>query len=101
MIRLLFIVPYPELKEKVEYVLSRHPERKRLNADVQVMTVENTPDVPSDEYDAVIARGYTPRRPPSASPSPVTTSCGPSPNAAGTITPERSPSSASPASCTR
>ncbi len=59
MIRLLFIVPYPELKEKVEYVLSRHPERKRLNADVQVMTVENTPDVPSDEYDAVIARGYT------------------------------------------
>lgn len=62
MIRLLFIVPYPELKEKVEYVLSRHPERNRLNADVQVMTVENTPDVPADEYDAIIARGYTARK---------------------------------------
>ncbi len=59
MIRLLFIVPYPELKEKVDYVLTRHPERKRLNADVQVMTVEDTPDVPTDEYDAIIARGYT------------------------------------------
>lgn len=59
MIRLLFIVPYPELREKVEYVLSHHPERKRLNADIQVMTVEDTPDVPADEYDAIIARGYT------------------------------------------
>lgn len=59
MIRLLFIVPYPELKEKVDYVLSHHPEKKRLNADVQVMTVEDTPDVPADEYDAIIARGYT------------------------------------------
>lgn len=59
MIRLLFIVPYPELKEKVEYVLAHHPKRKHLNADVQVMTVEDTPDVPADEYDAIIARGYT------------------------------------------
>lgn len=59
MIRLLFIVPYPELKEKVDYVLSHHPEKKRLNADVRVMTVEDTPDVPADEYDAIIARGYT------------------------------------------
>lgn len=59
MIRLLFIVPYPELREKVEHVISHHPERKRLNADIQVMTVEDTPDVPADEYDAIIARGYT------------------------------------------
>ena len=59
MIRLLFIVPYPELKEKVEYVLSHHPERKRLNADVQVLTVEETPRVSDTEYDAIIARGYT------------------------------------------
>lgn len=59
MIRLLFIVPYPELKEKVEHVIFHHPERKRLDADIQVMTVEDTPDVPADEYDAIIARGYT------------------------------------------
>lgn len=59
MIRLLFIVPYPELREKVVHVLTHHPEKKRLNADIQVMTVEDTPDVPADEYDAIIARGYT------------------------------------------
>lgn len=62
MIRLLLIVPYPELKEKVDEVLSRHPERNRLNVDVQVMTVEDTPDVPAGEYDAIIARGYTARK---------------------------------------
>lgn len=62
MIRLLFIVPYPELKEKVEYVLSHHQEAARLNADIRVMTVEDTPDVPTDEYDAIIARGYTARK---------------------------------------
>ena len=59
MIRILFIVPYPELREKVEHVISHHPEKKRLNADIQVMTVEDTPDIPADEYDAIIARGYT------------------------------------------
>lgn len=62
MIRLLFIVPYPELKEKVEYVLSHHPEKKRLDADVRVMTVEETPDVPEEGYDAIIARGYTAKK---------------------------------------
>ena len=63
MIRLLVIVPYPELKEIVDYVLAHHPERERLDADVQVMTVEDTPDVPADEYDAIIARGYSAQRP--------------------------------------
>ncbi len=59
MIRLLFIVPYPELEEKVRCVLSQHPERERLDADVQTMTVEDTPDHLAAEYDAIIARGYT------------------------------------------
>ena len=62
MIRLLFIVPYPELREKVEYVLKHHPERKNLNVEIKVMTVEETPDVPTEEYDAIIARGYTSRK---------------------------------------
>lgn len=62
MIRLLFIVPYPELREKVEHVISHHPEKKRLNADIRVMTVEDTPDFPADEYDAIIARDIRPRR---------------------------------------
>lgn len=61
MIRLLFIVPYPELREKVEYVLNYYPEKKNLNVDVQVMTVEETPDVFAEKYDAIIARGYTAR----------------------------------------
>ena len=59
MIRLLFIVPYPELKDKVEYVVAHHPESQRLNADIRVMTVEDTLDVPADQYDAIIARGYS------------------------------------------
>lgn len=59
MIKLLFIVPYPELEEKVVRVISQHPEKERINADIQVMTVEQTPNVPDDKYDAIIARGYT------------------------------------------
>ena len=62
MIRLLFIVPYPELRSKVEYVLSHHKDAKRVNADICTMTVEDTPDVPTEEYDAIIARGYTARK---------------------------------------
>ena len=54
MIRLLFIVPYPELEEVVRSVLSNHPQRERLNVEIQVMTVEDTPDVPTEEYDAII-----------------------------------------------
>lgn len=62
MIRLLFIVPYPDLREKVEYVINHHPEKKNLNAEIKVMTVEETPDVPAEEYDAIIARGYTAKK---------------------------------------
>lgn len=62
MVRLLFIVPYPELREKVEHVLSHHPAKKQLIADIRVMTVEETPDVPEREYDAIIARGFTARK---------------------------------------
>ena len=57
MIRLLVIVPYPELKEIVDYVLAHHPERENLDADVQVMTVEDTPAGPADAYAAIHARG--------------------------------------------
>lgn len=59
MIRLLFIVPYPELENVVSLVLSNHTDRERIIADIKAMTVEETPDVPVGEYDAIIARGYT------------------------------------------
>lgn len=62
MIRLLFIVPYPELKEKVKAVLESHPDRQRMESVIQVMTVEETPDIPADDYDAIIARGYMARK---------------------------------------
>ena len=35
MIRLLFIVPYPELMELVKKILANHPEREKVKADVQ------------------------------------------------------------------
>ncbi|MCI6887556.1 MAG: sigma 54-interacting transcriptional regulator [Lachnospiraceae bacterium] len=59
MIRLLFIVPYPELEERVKAVLEMHPEKDRIAADVQVLTVDETPLIHVAEYDAVIARGYS------------------------------------------
>ena len=62
MIRLLFVVPYPELEEKVRYVMRQHPNRERLKADIRLATIENLPTDISGRYDAVIARGYSARK---------------------------------------
>ncbi|WP_243008995.1 PrpR N-terminal domain-containing protein [Clostridium sp. AM58-1XD] len=62
MIRLLFLVPYPELKEKVDYVLRNYSGKEKVEADIRVWTVEEIPSVPADEYDAMIARGYTAKK---------------------------------------
>lgn len=59
MIHLLFVVPYPELMEQVKEVVANHPEREKVNADVQALRVDEIPDIPSGTYDAIIARGYT------------------------------------------
>lgn len=59
MIRLLFIVPYPELHEKVKNVLDYYPERHRIQADVRVLTVDETIHIQVQQYDAIIARGYS------------------------------------------
>ena len=59
MIHILFIVPYPELREKVEYVLDNHPENKRICADIQVLTVDQISKINAGSYDAVIARGFS------------------------------------------
>ena len=62
-IKLLFIVPYPELKEKVEFVIANHPDREKVDADIRVMTVDETSvEIDSSLYDAIIARGYTARK---------------------------------------
>lgn len=62
MIQILFIVPYPELKEKVEFVLSSHPEKARIATDIQALTVDQTLDIRVDAYDAIIARGFSARQ---------------------------------------
>lgn len=59
MIRLLFIVPYPELHEKVKNVLDYYPDRHRIQADVKVLTVDETIHIQVQQYDAIIARGYS------------------------------------------
>lgn len=59
MIQILFIVPYPELEQKVKFVFQNHSERNRVQMDIIVCSVED--DLPDDigRYDAIIARGYT------------------------------------------
>lgn len=59
MIHLLFVVPYPELMEQVKEVVANHPEREKVNADVQALRVDEISDIPAGTYDAIIARGYT------------------------------------------
>lgn len=59
MIHLLFIAPYPELRKKVEEVLACHPEKSKLNAVVRSVVAEALPSALTDNYDAIIARGYT------------------------------------------
>ena len=59
MIHLLFIVPYPEIREKVEYVLKNHREKDRLAADILLRSANETSDIDISAYDAVIARGYS------------------------------------------
>lgn len=59
MIHILFIVPYPELREKVEYVLDNHPGKKQISSDIQVLTVDQTSHLDACSYDAIIARGFS------------------------------------------
>ena len=47
MIHLLFVVPYPELMEQVKDVVANHPEREKVNADVQALRVDEIPDIPA------------------------------------------------------
>lgn len=59
MIQLLFVVPYPELLDKVKCVLDNYPEKDRIQMDIQNLTVDETTSIHVDRYDAIIARGYS------------------------------------------
>ncbi|HBM76458.1 MAG TPA: sigma-54-dependent Fis family transcriptional regulator [Clostridiaceae bacterium] len=62
MINILFIVPYPELKDVVESVIKKHPDKSRLNINIIVATVDKLPDIDVSKCDIIIARGYTARQ---------------------------------------
>ena len=62
MIRLLFLVPYPELKETVEFVLSNHSFQEPVQPDIRVQTVQEALTLDPSGFDAMIARGYTAER---------------------------------------
>ena len=62
MIRLLFVVPYPELEHIIDYILRNHPERQRIWAKVLVRSVDEVEQLPVRDFDAVIARGYSARQ---------------------------------------
>ena len=50
-----------ELMEQVKRVVANHPEREKVNADVQALQVDEIPDIPAGTYDAIIAkRLYSP-----------------------------------------
>lgn len=63
MINILFIVPYPELKETVSNVIKNHPDKSRLNTKIIVATVDKVSDIDINidinKFDIIVARGYT------------------------------------------
>lgn len=59
MIRLLAIVPYPELMEKICAILESPVYKSRLDATIQLVTVDKADQINPDGYDLIIARGYT------------------------------------------
>ncbi len=60
--RILFISPYPELRDTVENVFRSHPRRRDIDMEIRIMTVDQVSAKDVDAYDVVIARGLTARR---------------------------------------
>lgn len=60
--RILFISPYPELRDTVERVFMNHPKRREIDMEVRIMTVDQVSAKDVDAYDVVIARGLTAKR---------------------------------------
>lgn len=57
--RILFIVPYPDLKKLVVEELKGHPDQHRIQMKIIVATVDKVPKFDPEQYDVIIARGYT------------------------------------------
>lgn len=59
MIRLLIIVPYPELMEKICTTLETPAYKERIDATIQLVTVDKVDQIIADGYDLIVARGFT------------------------------------------
>ncbi|MBP1920654.1 sigma 54-interacting transcriptional regulator [Youngiibacter multivorans] len=59
MIKILFIVPYPELRDIVLDIISERNEVGLYEINVIVSTVDSIPQIDSNNYDVIIARGYS------------------------------------------
>ncbi len=60
--RILFISPYPELRDTVEYVLKDYPRKRGIDMEIRILTVDQVSAKDVDAYDVVIARGLTAKR---------------------------------------
>ena len=58
MIHMLFIVPYPELQDRVREIFLHHPANATIQSKIISEMAERL-DHLDDDYDVVVARGYT------------------------------------------
>ena len=60
LIHVVFIIPYPELEEKVNEIFQTHPLRARLRKRIEMRTANELESVSFNaRSDVIIARGYT------------------------------------------
>ena len=60
MINLIFIIPYPELEEKVNQIFKTHPLRAQLKKRIEMRTADELNRFVFNAHsDVIIARGYT------------------------------------------
>ncbi len=62
MMQILFIAPYPEMRETIAAVLQRYPRRDEVIPRVVVVPVDQLDEISLDPCDAIIVRGYSARK---------------------------------------
>ncbi len=58
MVRILFVVPTPEMEEKVYYVLEHHRRKSEMDVTVRVCSAKDAESLNASLYNVIIARGY-------------------------------------------
>lgn len=62
MLKVLMILPYPELKKQVEDIYEKHGKSSGLNVDIRSKKAEELDQIPNlGEYDVLIGRGHSAR----------------------------------------